>query len=115
MRDTWLFRNDFNDMLDGTNKLKNNTEIYVFSYYWVFTTLTTVGYGDYAGGNSREYLVTLLFEFTGFCYNAVLISIMSSFFENTITFEDLLNSRLDEMDLWMKRIELSYKPNFMYP
>ena len=56
-----------------------------------------------------------MFEFIGFCYNAVLISIMTSFFSNSITFEDLLNEKLSEMDLWMRRLELSYKPYFMHP
>ena len=79
------------------------------------TTLTTVGYGDYTPGTSSEYLVVLFFEFIGFCYNAVLISIMSSFFAADMNFKDLLNARLDEMELWMKRIELSYKPYYMHP
>ena len=77
--------------------------------------MTTVGYGDYAGGNTREYLVTLGFEFVGFCYNAVLISIMSSFFDAATQFDDLLNARMSEMELWMKRIELSYKPHYLHP
>ena len=114
-RDTWLFQNDFDGTKEGNTRFEGNDEIYVFAYYWVFTTLTTVGYGDYAGGNSREYIITLLFEFTGFCYNAILITIMSGFFDSQITFDDLLNSRLDELDLWMKRIELSYKPYWLPP
>jgi len=81
----------------------------------VFTTLTTVGYGDYAGGTTREYLITLVFEFTGFCYNAVLISIMSNVFASASNFEDLLSERLDGMQLWIKRIELSYKPFYLHP
>ena len=69
--------------------------LYIFSLYWVFTTLTTVGYGDYAGDTSSEYGVTLMFEFFGFCYNAVLISVMSSFFANEASFDDLLDSRIN--------------------
>jgi len=34
-------------------------QLYVFSTYWVFTVITTVGYGDYAGGTTLEYEVTL--------------------------------------------------------
>ena len=30
-------------------------------------------------------------------------------------FDDLLNARMSEMDLWMKRIELSYKPHYLHP
>ena len=66
--------------------------------------MTTVGYGDYSGGNTTEYLVSILVEFVGFCYNAVLISIMSSFFASEISFDDLLTARLSEMELWMNRI-----------
>ena len=115
-RTSWLYVNDFDLMDDNdTSYFKDDGAVYIFSLYWTFTTLTTVGYGDYAGGNTREYLVTLIFEFVGFCYNAVLISIMSSFFDAATQFDDLLNARMSEMDLWMKRIELSYKPHYLHP
>ena len=100
---------------DDTTPLKDNVSIYVFSYYWCFTVMTTVGYGDYSGGTTREYLLSLALEFVGFCYNAILISIMSSFFASEISFDDLLTARMSEMELWMNRIQLSYKPNFMHP
>jgi len=38
---------------------------------------------------------------------------MANFFGTEITFEDLLHERLNQMDLWMRRIELSYKPYYM--
>lgn len=115
-RESWIFVNDFDLMDDNdTSGFKNDWAAYIFSLYWTFTTLTTVGYGDYSGGNTREYLVTLVFEFIGFSYNAVLISIMSSFFDAAADFNDLLNNRMSEMDLWMKRIELSYKPHYLHP
>lgn len=31
-------------------------EVYVISVYWVITTLTTVGYGDFKGYTPTEYL-----------------------------------------------------------
>ena len=115
-QESWMYVNDFNFMDDDDSTLlTSNWATYVFSLYWTFTTLTTVGYGDYAGGTSREYLVTLVFEFVGFVYNAVLITTMSSFFANESKFEDLLNTRLDMLDLWMKKIELSYYPFYMHP
>lgn len=40
-------------------------QLYVFSTYWVFTVITTVGYGDYSGGTTLEYQVTLFLQFFG--------------------------------------------------
>ena len=39
--------------------------IYIFSVYWVCTVVTTVGYGDYAGGTTLEFLYTICIEFFG--------------------------------------------------
>ena len=76
----WLYVNDFNGMSDFQEELKGAHAIYVFSLYWIFTTLTTVGYGDYTPSTSPEYGFVIGVEFIGFCYNAILIAIMSSFF-----------------------------------
>ena len=48
-------------------------QIYVFASYWVYTVLTTVGYGDYSGYNSQEYVFTILLEFSGL----ILFSLLS--------------------------------------
>lgn len=40
-------------------------QIYVFSTYWVCTVITTVGYGDYSGGTSAEYALTIFLELFG--------------------------------------------------
>ena len=115
-QESWVYVNDlYGNAVDGKAYNKDSAALYVFSLYWVFTTLTTVGYGDYSAGTTEEYLIVVGFEFIGFCYNAVLISVMSSFFASEATFQDLLDSRLNEMDLWMKRVERSYKPFYMPP
>lgn len=61
----WQFDNeDFDGM--------SYYQLYVFSTYWVFTVITTVGYGDYAGGTTLEYEVTLFLEAFGMVVFTVL-------------------------------------------
>ena len=58
-------------------------QIYIFSVYWVCTVVTTVGYGDYSGGTSLEYIVTIALEFCGMVVFALLqVSV------NTIVYYD---------------------------
>ena len=40
---------------------------------------------------------------------------MSDLFGADVSFSDLLEDRLGELDLWMKRIEMSYKPYYLHP
>ena len=86
-RESWLYVNDFNFINYDDLTIDDNLSAYVFSVYWSFTVMTTVGYGDYSGGTTREYMVSILFEFVGFCFNAILISTMSSFFATEISFD----------------------------
>ena len=52
-------------------------QIYIFSVYWITTVLTTVGYGDYAGQNSPEYLFTIFIEFCGLTFFALLTGLIT--------------------------------------
>ena len=61
-RESWIYVNElYGNDGNGNAYTNSNAALYVFSLYWVFTTLTTVGYGDYSGGTTAEYMVTLLY------------------------------------------------------
>ncbi len=47
-------------------------DAYIFVFYWIFTIITTVGYGDFVGGTTAEYLVTIVIEFAGLVVFTVL-------------------------------------------
>jgi hypothetical protein len=50
--------------------------MYFFVVYWVFSVITTVGYGEFVGGATAEYLVSLLIELTGFIVFSILSMLM---------------------------------------
>ena len=50
----------------------NKYHVYVFAYYWVMSTITTVGYGDYTGSTSPELLFSIFLEFSGMCLFAII-------------------------------------------
>lgn len=77
----WIGSADFIDFEVGYDPwsidiedFQGNSEyqLYIFSVYWVCTVVTTVGYGDYAGGTSLEILYTICLEFFGIVVFAVL-------------------------------------------
>ena len=55
----WTLANDdFKDM--------SQIQLFIYSTYWVCTVVTTVGYGDYTGGTTIEYVFSFAIEFFGF-------------------------------------------------
>ena len=39
--------------------------LYITAIYWVYTTFSSVGYGDVKGNTAEEYTYQLLVELTG--------------------------------------------------
>ena len=80
-RESWIYvSNLYGVDSDGEPLTNSNFALYVFTMYWIFTKLTNVGDSGYSGSTTNETILTLFFEFFGFCFFAVLINVMSSFF-----------------------------------
>lgn len=48
-------------------------DLYISSIYWSITTLSTVGYGDFKGFTTTEYLYTMGVEFIGIGFFAFIM------------------------------------------
>ena len=83
----------------------NNFQIYVFSLYWVFQSITTVGYGDYTGNREIEYIFTMFLEFVGVTFFSVMTARMQSFAQRERGYDDLLRKRLEGLDIWIQKLE----------
>jgi hypothetical protein len=93
-------------------------EIYVNAFYFILTTITTVGYGDISGSTTYEYLFSMCVEFIGLTFFSFLTGTISVMFSGDQSFESLINARMEELDLWLLRLENCNKeekiPNKLY-
>ena len=104
---SWIFANGFDD--------KPNHTQYIFAFYWIFEVITTVGYGDYSGTTSNEYIFSITLEFLGLTFFSFLMGSINGIFSTSDNFEDLIEEKLDSLDMWIKKIEKSNKPFHIQP
>ena len=83
---------------------------YIFAFYWIFEVITTVGYGDYTGMTSEELLFSIALQFIGLVFFSFLMGSINGIFNTSDNFEDLIDEKLDQLDMWIKKIEKSNKP-----
>lgn len=92
--------------------------IYANAFYFILTTITTVGYGDITGDTTIEYLFSMGVEFIGLTFFSFLTGTISVMFSGDQSFEALINARMEELDLWLLRLENCNKeekiPNKLY-
>ena len=93
-------------------------EIYVNAFYFVMTTITTVGYGDFVGHTTYEYIFSMCVEFIGLSFFSFLTGVVKEMFSDNQSFENLINARMEQLDLWLLRLETCNKeqqiPNKLY-
>lgn len=67
--------------------------------------LTTVGYGDYSGFTSDEYLFTIALEFCGLNLFALLTVQIEPLVTPEIDFSAMLMIKIDKLDVWIKKMQ----------
>lgn len=68
----WMIKNS------STLNKDDKYQIYVFALYWVQTIIATVGYGDYTGSTRLEYCISIVYEFSGILFVALLMFSVNS-------------------------------------
>jgi len=104
---SWRFENNFDN--------KPITTQYIFAFYWIFEVITTVGYGDFTGKTSYEYIFSIVLEFIGLTFFSFLMGSINGIFNTKDNFDDLIEEKLDSLDMWIKKIEKSNKPFHIQP
>lgn len=117
----WLFVGSeyFNDYEPGYSPWQisnsdfegySSTKLYVFSAYWVCTVVTTVGYGDYSGGTTLEYLFTIGLEFMGLAVFSVLQVAVLQVVQTDSSYRGFFINKTDELNSWLMVLEKSNFP-----
>lgn len=84
------------------NSKKNVVSLYVYAAYWVFTVVTTVGYGHASYGTNIELLYACFLEMIATLSQALAISALSySLKLDRYNFSYLLHQRLLQADEWI--------------
>jgi len=77
-----------------------------------------VGYGDLGGSTTIELLFSMIVEFVGLTFFSFLTGTISVMFSGDQSFESLINARMEQLDLWLLRLENCNKeekiPNKLY-
>ena len=80
-------------------------ELYIFSLYWIFEVLTTVGYGDFSGGNEREWLFSIVLEFGGLLLFSILTGLLVELVSIGGNFDTLLSEYSEKVNIWVMKLE----------
>lgn len=100
---------------DGTVPLDDTTK-YITSIYWVFTTLSTLGYGDFYPTNNEEYLFTILVEFMGVFIFAYIMGNINSLIANIDGDQnEYIGAMIENLEDWMMRIDTANPQRHLPP
>lgn len=92
--------------------------IYINAFYFILTTITTVGYGDITGNTLVEFIFSMIVEFFGLSFFSLMSGTVGVMFSGNQSFESLINQRMEQLDLWLLRLENCNKeekiPNHLY-
>jgi CRP-like cAMP-binding protein len=81
--------------------------LYLFSLYWSFSTIFTVGFGDIHAYNTVEYVISIIWMLFGVGFYSFTIGTLSSVLVNMDTRENILKFKLSILNEFAKETKLS--------
>jgi hypothetical protein len=74
---------------------ESNKNIYIVAFYWIISTITTVGYGDISGTNNVERVFCSICMFIGVLAftiaNGSLASIIQNYDQTNASYQEKMN------------------------
>ena len=104
----WMYASeDFQDM--------SMVQLFIYATYWVCTVVTTVGYGDYTGGTTLEYMFSFAIEFCGFIIFAFIQSSILEVAELNYSFRTYVQDLDFQALVWFNIVEKQMQPGIHMP
>lgn len=98
--DTWVVRYNYVD--------SSIWELYVASFYFTITTITTVGYGDISGGTTLERIICIILM----CIGGILYSFAIGSLSSILSSLDSSKAKLNEKINTLNQLKTAYKIPF---
>ena len=66
--------------------------------------LTTVGYGDFTGGEIPEFAYTMVLQFLGLTFFATLTGLLTSLVTTGGDYDEMVSDKREETDIWVMKL-----------
>ena len=87
--------------------LRGASSVYLASFYWCFTTMTTVGYGDVIPGTAAERAFAIFAMLVGVTVFGYIVGSMANIVRTLGEAETLFKSKIDEVKEYLKEQEIT--------
>jgi hypothetical protein len=82
----------------------NNSHLYIGGLYWVMTTFTTVGYGDFTGYTNEEYMFMMLTQFMGIGFFGYIIGNINSMVIQIDSIDEMKKEEEERINIWLMKL-----------
>jgi len=96
-----------NNWIDSNGYRESPTHIrYIASLYFVFQTITTVGYGDIGTRSKMEFIVTILLMFIGVVLYSVVLTKVLDFMGLVLEIEEVVQRKVEILKQIAKEVKI---------
>lgn len=87
--------------------MNNIAAVYVRAVYFIVTSLTTVGYGDFKGSTTNEFLFQMALEFIGIAFFSLLMGSINNILVQESKLSDIMDEKIEELEVWLRKLDTS--------